>query len=164
MWIRNLYKYITIILIVIFCVLSDQLSKILIFQYLDNLGVFYIKITDFFNIVKVWNRGVSFGLFSTINHAQIILSLIAIIISTIISIWLYKENKIILTIGLSLVLGGALGNIIDRLRLGMVADFLDFHIVGYHWPAFNLADSFVFIGVALVIIQEFFGNQDQEKN
>jgi signal peptidase II len=65
-----------------------------------------------------------------------------------------------------MVIGGALGNVVDRLRFGAVTDFLDFHVLGYHWPAFNVADTGISVGVALIVIDSLFGGQDTdgEKN
>jgi signal peptidase II len=62
-----------------------------------------------------------------------------------------------------MVIGGALGNVVDRLRFGAVTDFLDFHVLGYHWPAFNVADTGISVGVALIVIDSLFGGQDTDK-
>ena len=85
-----------------------------------------------------------------------ILSIIGMIFVTILIIWLYRNKKPYLAVAISLVIGGAMGNIIDRIYNGAVADFLDFHIKSYHWPAFNLADTFIFIGVFLLLAEEIF--------
>jgi signal peptidase II len=79
-------------------------------------------------------------------------------------IWLYRNEKIYLTYALGLITGGAVGNLFDRIKNGAVADFLDFHIASYHWPAFNAADSFVFIGVAILLLEDFFIWIERQKN
>lgn len=122
------------------------------FPWVDGVAV-----TGFFNMVTVWNRGVSFGLFS--NASDIgpwILSAVAVVISVILVFWLRKAENRFLSLGLGMVLGGAIGNVIDRLRFGAVFDFLDFHAFGYHWPAFNVADCGVVVGVILVLVDGMF--------
>ena len=74
--------------------------------------------------------------------------------------WMRKEKDVKINVGLSLVLGGALANIIDRVRLGYVVDFLDFHLNSSHWPAFNLADSFICLGAFIIFIQIFFKKEE----
>ena len=116
-----------------------------------------IPITDFFNIVLVWNRGVSFGMFGTDSPwGPVLLSALALIISACLVIWLRRVEDRFLAAAIGLVLGGALGNVIDRLQYGAVADFLDFHAFGYHWPAFNVADSAITVGVVLLLYDSLF--------
>ena len=116
----------------------------------------YIEITGFFNLVEVWNRGVSFGIFASSSPwTPVLLSALAIGISIVLLVWLRKAETLLLSIALGIVIGGAVGNVIDRILWGHVFDFLDFHIAGYHWPAFNVADSAITIGVALILIDGF---------
>ena len=120
-----------------------------------------VEVTSFFNLVTVWNRGVSFGLFS--NDSQMgpwLLSAMALAISIALVIWLRKAETRWLATALGLVIGGAIGNVIDRMRLGAVYDFLDFHAFGYHWPAFNVADMTIFIGVGLLLLDGIFASPD----
>jgi len=134
--------------------IADLASKKIIFAYLDGFDDQKIVIYDFFNLVKVLNRGVSFGMFNNLENAQIILSILQISIALILFFWLYNNQKIHFTYALGFIIGGALGNAIDRVQNGAVADFLDFHIANYHWPAFNLADSLVFIGVVILLLDD----------
>lgn len=116
-----------------------------------------MTVTGFFNLVTVWNRGVSFGLFSNASHiGPWALSAVAAVISVILVFWLRKTENRLLGVGLGMILGGAIGNVIDRVRFGAVFDFLDFHAVGYHWPAFNLADCGVVVGVFFVLLDGIF--------
>lgn len=133
----------------------DHLTKWLIRDVVLD-GAHYIEITGFFNLVEVWNRGVSFGLFASSSPwTPVLLSALAIGISIVLLVWLRKAETLLLSIALGIVIGGAVGNVIDRILWGHVFDFLDFHIAGYHWPAFNVADSAITIGVALILIDGF---------
>jgi signal peptidase II len=116
----------------------------------------HIKITDFFSLVYVNNNGISFGMFNKAENAREIFAFLQGSIATILIIWLWRTKIKHLAVALGLIIGGAFGNVIDRIQNGGVTDFLDFHISSYHWPAFNLADSAIFIGVAIVLFDEFF--------
>lgn len=111
-----------------------------------------IEVTSFFNIVMVWNRGASFGLFSSSSPwTPVLLGTVAVVISVVLAVWMYKAQSRWLGIALGFVIGGALGNAIDRVLYGAVADFLDFHAYGYHWPAFNVADIAISVGVVMLL-------------
>lgn len=128
----------------------DQWSKNAILNLLDVLP---INITSFFNLVMVWNSGVTFGFLKMDTFWGIIsLVVMALVLSVVILVWLLKSNHFIEINAYGMILGGAIGNIIDRVKYGAVVDFLDFHLMGYHWPAFNVADSAIVIGVFLVLI------------
>lgn len=148
----------------------DLLSKRAIFAILENIAINdqnrnpEIKIFDFFNLVYVWNHGVSFGMFSGLEHGQIIFSAIQSLILIILFFWLYRNDRLHITYAVSLIIGGALGNLIDRIKNAAVADFLDFHIASYHWPAFNLADSCVFIGVMILLFEDIIFKKNDKKN
>ena len=133
----------------------DLLSKELIFAYLADKPYQGVYVFPFFNLVTVWNSGVSFGMFKDLAAGQYIFTALALAIAIFLIFWLANEKTPKLSFALSLVIGGAFGNIIDRIINGAVADFLDFHIFGYHWPAFNLADSSVTIGALILIYFEF---------
>ena len=134
----------------------DQLSKFFVLNYVLETYP-YIKITPFFNIVNAWNTGVSFSMFSSGGlSGKILLSSAALVIVALLLWWLSKEKKKILQIALGLIIGGALGNVIDRIRLGAVFDFLDFYVSDYHWPAFNIADSTICIGAVIFLIDSLF--------
>jgi signal peptidase II len=140
----------------------DQLTK-WFFRNVVLDGTRYIEITPFFNIVEVWNRGVSFGLFaSESSWTPILLSALAIAISVVLIVWLKRAETRLLALALGIVIGGAIGNVIDRVIWGHVYDFLDFHIAGYHWPAFNVADSAISIGVVLILIDGFIAKKPAE--
>lgn len=129
----------------------DQISKALVFGYMSEQSNI-IEIAPFFNLVIAWNTGVSFSMFNNLGNAGVyILSGFALIVAIFLLYWLKNEKSRYMQIALGLVIGGAIGNVIDRIRLGAVYDFLDIHINTYHWPAFNLADSFICIGAMMII-------------
>lgn len=121
-----------------------------------------ILFTDFFNLVLTFNTGAAFSFLSNESGWQRwLFSGISICASGLIIYLLQKHtSEKLFCIALSLILGGALGNLWDRVTLGYVVDFLDFHYAGYHWPAFNVADSVIFIGALLLIFESF---QDYKK-
>lgn len=115
------------------------------------------NVTDFFNIVMVWNQGVSFGMLQTSQENMVyILSGTALAIAIGFFIWLWREPLPMHALCVGLITGGALSNVLDRLRFGAVADFFDFHIGEHHWPAFNVADSAIVLGVVLLLIHTVF--------
>ena len=126
----------------------------------------FIPITGFFNLVLTYNAGAAFSFLSEASGWQRwFLSAIAIIASVVIIYMLHKyKTEKLFCISLSLILGGALGNLWDRITLGHVVDFLDFYIGDYHWPAFNIADSAIFIGAALLIIESFSSKENKDTN
>lgn len=148
------------IIIALLTAFFDILSKRLVFSILENLAAAEkspeIKVFDFFSLVYVWNRGVSFGMFNNLEYSQIVFSITQILIVIILFFWLFNNKKPHFTYAVGLIIGGAFGNLIDRIKYGAVADFLDFHIASYHWPAFNVADSCVFIGVMILIFEDLF--------
>lgn len=130
----------------------DQLSK---WWVLDGMGLASrppIEVTSFFNLVLVWNHGISFGMLSG-QRLPLLLIVVAMVVVSILLRWLVKVTDWLTVVGIGLVVGGALGNVIDRVRFGAVADFLDFHWEKLHWPAFNIADSAIFMGVVVLCIE-----------
>lgn len=124
-----------------------------------------IPVTPFFNLVMGWNRGISFGLFDGDSAVNVwILPLVALAIVAALVAWLRRVQGVWLASAIGLVIGGALGNVVDRLRFGAVADFLDFHVAGYHWPAFNVADSGITVGVTMLVLDSLFLGGEKPKN
>ncbi|NCA28103.1 MAG: signal peptidase II [Proteobacteria bacterium] len=155
------HLFIQAILIAIFATILDLYSKNLVFFYLFNhqdyqyLQYPRVKITSFFNLVYVTNNGISFGMFDKTSNAREIFALLQGGIAFGLIFWLWNSQKKHISYALALIIGGAFGNVIDRILNGGVTDFLDFYIGIYHWPAFNLADSLIFIGVLILIYDEF---------
>lgn len=116
-------------------------------------ALFYEISSPFLNLVTVWNRGVSFGMMAADSpYGTYALAALTLGISGFFIAWLMRSDDARLRIALAAVIGGALANLWDRIRFGAVADFIDFHIGSWHYPAFNLADSFICIGIAYVVI------------
>jgi len=137
-------------------VILDQASKSFMIELL-NKPPNTIPVTPLKNYSLGFNRGVSFGLLNDLGSwGPMVLSLLTIAIVGVLLVWLWKAKRVADRAAISLIIGGALGNLIDRIRVGAVTDFLDFYLGPYHWPAFNLADTGIFIGTGLILIQSFY--------
>lgn len=134
-----------------FVILFHQLAQTWVYSLIEAHGG-HIAVLPFFNLVEVWNPGVSFGMFKQLAHGQWLLSALAIGITVILLRCLWSTRDSLTAAALGLIIGGAIGNTIDRIRFGAVADYLDFHAYGQHWPAFNFTDSAVCIGVFLLVL------------
>ena len=152
---KGFKKYRLVSFLFLFTLLSDQLSKLFIVKSL-YVGE-SINILPFFNIVHVRNRGVTFGLLSGKLQPIVFVILALIVVGFLINYARKNESHRSL---ISLIVGGAIGNVIDRIAYGSVIDFLDFHLGSYHWPAFNIADSAIVIGVFLLFCISYL----EEKN
>jgi signal peptidase II len=137
----------------------DQITKLAIVHSVrmyDSVPV----VNGFFNLVHVRNRGIAFGMMNQHNLSFTFYFLFAVSLGAIALLLFWslrlKENDTLTCVGLSLILGGAIGNLLDRIRLQEVIDFLDFYFGSYHWPAFNLADSAITVGTFWVAITLFF--------
>lgn len=160
---KNIWKYIGIILA---AVIADQFVKGILLYLITGavplygsawnvVGVPYLmaQICDFFNIVFTWNPGASFSMLRAIGEAAPMVIIIGTgFIIGFIGYYLFVNAPKYEKAPLALIVGGALGNLIDRVRFGAVIDFLDFHIGGWHYPAFNIADMCIVIGVAWLIL------------
>ncbi|MFT5440655.1 MAG: signal peptidase II [Alphaproteobacteria bacterium] len=139
-------------LAVVLTILLDQLSKWWILTIVMNPPK-RIPLIEFFSLVLVYNRGVSFGIFNDApDWARWALIVFAVLIAAALLIWMRYAESRLLALALGFVAGGAIGNVIDRIYYGAVVDFLDFHVGAWHWPAFNVADSAITVGVALLIV------------
>lgn len=141
---------------------ADQLSKLWVLHFFaaraDAPPV--LTLAPFFNLVLTGNRGMSFGLFNTDAAANtaIFTALAAIVVAWLIR-WLWRAETTLLRVAIGLVIGGALGNVTDRLLRGAVVDFLDFHLGDWHWYAFNLADAAICLGVAAMLLDSLLGSR-----
>lgn len=111
-----------------------------------------VRLTGFLNLTYVRNTGVAFSMFN--QGPRLVFIAVGVFISLAILVWLYRHprDSRVTAVALSLILAGALGNVIDRALWGYVIDFIDFHVEQWHWPAFNVADSAVTIGAVLLVI------------
>jgi signal peptidase II len=136
-------------------IVLDQFTKYLV---RSTFGLHEsIEVTPFFNLVFVMNRGAAFSFLSTADGWQRELFIAIAVAASIWIAWLLRKHsaQVLFCVALSLILGGAIGNVIDRVLYGAVIDFLDFHAYGYHWPAFNVADTAISCGAALLIFEAF---------
>jgi len=136
-------------------VLADQLVKWVVLSQLRPGEP--IAVTGFFNLVLVFNRGAAFSFLADAPGWQRPFFIAVALIAAAIVSWMLWRNpaRRLLCAGLALILGGALGNLWDRAAYGHVVDFLDFHAMGWHWPAFNIADSAISVGAGLLIAESF---------
>jgi len=170
--------------LIIDIILFDQLSKWWITEYIIRplidgtpigLGEWIMNAPDrlpagistaimpYFNLTMVWNEGVSFGMLSDAGIWP--LAIMAMVISAFLGHWLWKSTSKFEALSLGMIIGGAIGNTIDRFRFGAVADFFDVYVGTYHWPAFNIADAAISIGVVLLLIHGvFLDKEGKEKN
>ncbi len=133
----------------------DQGSKWLIVTKMVSPEAPVVEVFPFFHLVMVWNHGISFGMFAAFRQPMLLTALSVLIVGMLL-IWLHKNTSGLVAGALGCVIGGAVGNMWDRLHYGAVVDFLDFNLMGYHWPAFNIADSSIFIGVVLLSLSSMF--------
>ena len=149
--------------LVILIFLIDRISKIYVINLDKKLTESEIFSSKFLNIYLVWNEGIAFGLFSfnegkLYNFLTILISLILLII-----LYLIFKSKGFARYALLMILGGALGNLFDRIFYKAVPDFIDFHIGNLHWFIFNVSDIFITLGVIGMIIMEFIGNNKKNE-
>ena len=140
---------------------ADQITKLWILSAVMQPPR-VIPVTSFFNLVLGWNRGVSFGILnfeSQLSAWLLPIAVIAIIVA--LGVWLYRADRLRVAAALGLIIGGAIGNLVDRLSFGAVTDFLDFHAWGNHWPAFNLADSGITVGAIVLILDSLFVREEK---
>lgn len=127
----------------------------------ERLPFFTENILPFFNITMVWNEGVSFGLLASDSEmGRYLLSAMALGISAVLVYMMSRSHSKLEIFAMATVVGGAIGNVIDRFRFGAVADFLDVHAYGFHFPVFNVADAAITIGIAFVVIYGLFLSPD----
>ena len=167
----NKYKLFAISLLISFFLITlDQITKNSaynsIFELMEKTNGIHnsIKILPILNIVLVFNKGISFGILNTSGIISIILLYLLIFITVYILYLLYKSDNMLKSIYMSLIFSGAIGNMINRFTYEAVVDFIDFHIRNWHFPAFNSADSYITIGVFLILINDFVIEKKKNNN
>ena len=133
----------------------DQLSKLLVVASLDLYEVRPL-VPGFFNLVHVTNKGAAFSMFASVDsplrHYFFVAVNSAAFLGLTIAAWKMSAQHLLYRVSFAMIAAGALGNLIDRLRFGAVIDFLDFYVGTYHWPAFNVADSAICVGVVVLLV------------
>lgn len=170
-------KKILLVLFILLLALADQLSKWWVIEVFYKPRVFdadgatlpffdwmtrfsqeqfpptHIEITSFFNMVMVWNKGVSFGMFASAeSYMPYILGGSALVLCVILGVWMCRAVHLSTQIPLAMIIAGAVANVWDRARFGGVADFFDFHWGDWHYPAFNIADCCIVVGVLCLAV------------
>ena len=157
-WVETHKLLLLYVLIVILIIIFDQWAKSLIIKNVMLYEV--LPVNSFINITHQENAGAAFSILSNAGGWQRwFLSVLAICISVYIVFWLFRlrnQDQIILSIGLSLVLGGAIGNVIDRIQFGYVIDYIQVFIMGWPFPSFNIADASITVGAVILIIDALF--------
>lgn len=145
------------------CYAADQAFKWVMLGVLDFQPGDKITVTPFFDLVMTWNFGISYGLFQAETvRGWLILLVLAILVVGGLIVWLGRVDSRLTAFSLGLIIGGALGNITDRLVHGAVADFFSFHAWGFYWYIFNIADIWIVVGVALLLLDSFLGDRDTQ--
>ena len=150
----NFKKILFNITIISLIFLIDRISKNYILKIAEQESLVDIYISSYLNFYLIWNKGIAFGLFSfDQNFIYNLITLIIVVISFVIMILIIKTNGIE-RYSFTLVFGGAISNLYDRIYYKAVPDFIDFHIAEYHWFVFNMADIFITLGIISIIITE----------
>ena len=158
---KKFYFNLSIVLIIFF--LDRITKKIIIHLNQENFGQ-YIFSSEYLNISLVWNKGIAFGLFSfNENYVYNILTTLIALVTFVILLMILKNDGF-KRFSLLMIMGGALGNLYDRIFFSAVPDFFDFHVGNFHWFIFNVADIFITIGVIFMILIEFIDNNKSKLN
>ena len=144
-----------------FIFILDRISKLWIISIFNSENNLEIKISSFINLNLIWNKGIAFGLFSYGEKFEYNLLTCLIIMIIAIVFWMIIKTKGFEKYGFLMILGGALGNIFDRLYYSAVPDFIYIYYKNFHWFVFNVADIFISLGVFFMILSEFIGNNNK---
>jgi signal peptidase II len=161
---KSIPKYLLYLSCAVLVIAIDQLTKQIAYQNL--LGQPPIDVLPVLQWALVFNQGAAFGMFNNAGGLQhYFFSGVAVIVSIVLLVWMWRAfmNNALLTTGLTLVLAGAVGNLIDRIQYQFVIDFISFHYQGWYFPAFNIADSAITVG-AILLIADSFGFGGRRRN
>ena len=147
-------QFILNFIIILFIFFLDRISKVYVLNIAENEGIVNFKINSFLNIILVWNSGIGFGLFQLEQAFTYNLFTTLIILINILIVYFLFYTESLNKIFFSMILGGSLGNLYDRVYYSAVPDFIDLNYNGYHWFVFNVADIFITIGVFALIFFE----------
>jgi len=154
-----LKKHLVDFSIIIFIFLIDRVSKLFIISSPETYEQYGISITSFLNFNLIWNEGIAFGLFSFDEKLYYNFLTIFICLITVIIIWLMLKSSGFEKLSYTIIIGGSLGNIFDRIFYSAVPDFIDLHINNFHWFIFNVADIFITLGIIFLISFEILGKK-----
>ena len=147
-----------LILIPLFIFLDQLSKKWMLNNVFDSQRI--IEINKYLNFVPVWNKGISFGMLSNFMNINFFMIIVTLSILLFLISWFVKTKSRNLSLSLSFIISGAIGNLVDRLNHKAVVDFIDIHIGNHHWPAFNFADSYITIGAFIYVFTIFTSQND----
>ncbi len=157
---------ITFYILSIFIIILDRLTKLAAEYFLKDLDRPKVIIAGFLNFIYSTNKGALFGMFNSLSNPTrfILLTILPAGIVIVVLFMLIKSDakEFLLNTGLSMILGGAIGNLIDRILYREVIDFIDFHIYDYHWHTFNFSDAFISLGIAIILFQLIFTKSEKD--
>ncbi|QGR02881.1 signal peptidase II [Ehrlichia ruminantium] len=148
-------KYILIICVLVFI---DQISKWYIMFLLQNVDV--IEICGFLRLAQVWNTGISFGIMNGFMYSNLVFCGISIVITVI--LFCFLISCLVDRLSLAMIIGGSIGNIVDRIVYGAVYDFIDVYVQSWHWPAFNFADFFIVLGISIIFTKSVLADKKND--
>lgn len=151
---NKLKKNYIYILIIILMFVIDRASKEYVIKFFLSYQEPSYYLFPFLNLTLVWNSGMAFGLFESESNTYHIISAIIASVIIILIIWLYKSILLVEKIALSIVIGGAIGNLFDRIKYNAVPDFIDMHYRDFHWFVFNVSDIVITIGIILLLLSD----------
>jgi len=134
----------------------DRVSKLYVMNFFLSYSGQSYYLFPFLNLNLIWNTGMAFGLFSSESYIYQIISIIIFFVITCLVIWLYRSNSILEKTSLSLIIGGAFGNLFDRIKYNAVPDFIDMHYNNFHWFVFNVSDIIITIGILMLLLTDLF--------
>jgi len=150
---RRVFILVTSLVLGLAVLQIDRLVKVaLVNRFMVERAPWPVEVTSYFDLVMVWNRGISFGLFQSDETGRWLLVGLAGIVSLALVVWIWRAANLWVGVALGLILGGAIGNAWDRFLWGAVADFFDAHAFGYHFWAFNIADVGISVGVTMLVL------------
>ncbi|MGR7996103.1 MULTISPECIES: signal peptidase II [unclassified Xanthobacter] len=145
------------LLVALLVLVADQVSKTWVMGFTQDMGPALYPVAPFMDVVALWNRGISYGLFQQGDTGRWVLVGVKVVAALLFTVWLTRSHRTLEALALGLLIGGALGNAVDRVVYGAVFDFISLHAFGYRWYVFNIADVAVVVGVALLLYDAFFG-------
>jgi lipoprotein signal peptidase len=143
---------------------ADQISKWWILEVFDLPARVSVPVLPFLNLTMVWNRGITFGLLSSDSAwSALVLAAVALAVVAALAVWLWQAERMAVALALGAVAGGAVGNVIDRIRFGAVVDFVHAHAWGWSWYVFNVADAAIVCGVGLLLLDSLLAGRKEAR-
>jgi len=138
----------------------DRISKIYVINFFLDQNIQSYYFNDFLNFVLIWNTGIAFGIFESENILYHSISILIFIVICILIIWLFKSAQKFEKVSISIIIGGAFGNLFDRIVYNAVPDFIDIHYHDFHWFVFNVSDIVITFGVILLLLKDLFSKKN----